>query len=140
MQNTHWDGNKNKAIRWYFYCQRGLNLFNDFRYIFMLIFGIYITAKMSNPLLLFVMFILILPVLMIAGWFQVHHMAPVINWLDITYGSYWSKKSMEWQERQVKAAEETAKNTSDIASIAAISTLKPIKPCQDMAKQEKRLK
>ena len=100
-----WEGKKNKAVRMYFYSQRGLALLNEFRYLVMIIFGVYLAAKMTNPVWLAVMFFACLPVLIIVGWMQVHHMAPVINWLDVTHGSYWSKKSMEWQERQVKATE-----------------------------------
>lgn len=106
MNEKHWDGNKNRAIRWYFYSQRGLQLFNEFRYLFMLIFGLYMLMKLQNPLWLLVMFMVSMPALIFTGWLQVHHMAPIINWLDITYGSYWSKKSMEWQEDQVNAVKE----------------------------------
>lgn len=103
--SNHWDGKKNKAIRYYFYCQRGLSLVNEFRYLGMAIFGIYFAAKLTCPWLMAVMFLVAIPILVVAGYLQVNHMAPVINWLDVTYGSYWSKKSMEWQERQVKATE-----------------------------------
>ena len=104
-KEKHWDGSKNKAIRLYFYQQRGLALFNELRYLILAIFGIYVLLKLSNPLWLLIMFVISVPILIFVGWLQVHHMAPVINWLDVTYGSYWTKKSMEWQERQVKALE-----------------------------------
>ena len=32
-KEKHWDGSKNKAIRLYFYQQRGLALFNELRYL-----------------------------------------------------------------------------------------------------------
>lgn len=100
-----WTGSKNKYIRWYFYSQRGLALFNEFRYLLMLIFGAYVVLKLKDPVWMAVMFAAALPVLVIFGWFQVNHMAKVINFLDIHYGSYWSKRSLEWQERQLKAVE-----------------------------------
>lgn len=101
----HWDGAKNKAVRLYFYSQRGLGLFNEFRYLFMLIFGVYLTCKMTNPLWMVLMFLIACPVLIVAGWIQVHKMAATINWLDIEFGSYWSRYSFELQERQVNALE-----------------------------------
>ena len=106
MGESYWDGSKNKAIRWYFYSQRGLALFNEFRYLLMLIFGLYVLLKIQNPVWLVVMFLGCVPILVVCGWFQVNHMAKVINWLDVKYGSHWTLKSMEWQERSVKALEE----------------------------------
>ena len=105
-KETHWHGPKNKAIRIYFYSQRGLALFNEFRYLFMLIFGIYVMFKLNNPIWLLVMFLVSCPILIVLGWYQVHHMAKVINWLDVEFASYWSRYSFELQERQVKALEE----------------------------------
>jgi hypothetical protein len=105
-KKAHWDGSKNKAIRWYFYTQRGLALFNEFRYLLMGIFGIYLLMKLDNPLWLFMMFVVSVPILVFFGWLQVHHMAKVINWLDIEFASYWSRYSFELQERQVKALED----------------------------------
>jgi hypothetical protein len=105
-KKENWDGKKNKAIRWYFYSQRGLALFNEFRYLFMLIFGVYVLMKMTNPIWLLIMFLVSFPILCLAGWFQVHHMARVINWLDIEFASFWSRYSFELQERQVKALED----------------------------------
>ena len=102
---SYWNGGRNKIIRMYFYQQRGLSLFNELRYLILAIFGIYVLLKLSNPLWLLIMFVISVPILIFVGWLQVHHMAPVINWLDVTYGSYWTKKSMEWQERQVKSLE-----------------------------------
>lgn len=105
-QKKYWDGKKNKAIRLYFYSQRGLALFNEFRYVFMLIFGVYVVFKMSNPLWLVAMFLVVAPLLIVCGWFQVHHMAKTINWLDVEFASYWSRYSFELQEKQVKELEE----------------------------------
>jgi hypothetical protein len=102
----HWDGTKNKIVRYYFYSQRGLALFNEFRYLFMLLFGIYVLLKLQNPIWLLVMFLTALPLLIGFGWLQVHHMAKIINWLDVEFASYWSRYSFELQERQVKAIEE----------------------------------
>ena len=42
---SYWNGSKNRVVRWYFYCQRGLALFNEFRYLIMLIFGAYMLLK-----------------------------------------------------------------------------------------------
>lgn len=113
-ESSHWDGTKNKLIRFYFYSQRGLILFNEFRYLFMLLFGLYMLLKLSNPFWLGIMFLVSLPIIIICGWFQVHHMAKVINWLDVEFASYWTRYGFELQERQVKALENIEKNNKAI--------------------------
>ncbi len=105
-KRQNWDGGKNRSIRLYFYCQRGLALINEFRYVIMTIFGLYMLLKLDNPLIMVVMFLIIVPVLIVLGWFQVHHMAKVMNWLDVEFASFWSRYGFELQERQVKALEE----------------------------------
>jgi hypothetical protein len=110
-KKEYWNGNKNKAVRWYFYVQRGLALVNDFRYLLMGIFGVYLLLKIDNPIWLFLMFIIAVPVLLFLGWLQVHHMAKVINWLEVEFASYWSRYSFDLSERSVKALEDINKKT-----------------------------
>jgi hypothetical protein len=105
-KRAYWAGTKNKVIRFYFYSQRGLQLLNEFRYVFLLVFGIYMAMKLANPAWLLVLFLVILPFLIFFGWLQVHHMAKVINWLDVEFASFWSRYNFELQERQTKAIEE----------------------------------
>jgi hypothetical protein len=104
-EEKHWHGTKNKAIRWYFYSQRGLALFNEFRYVLMLIFGAYVLLKLDNPIWLVIMFLTSLPILVAVGWYQTHHMAKVMDWLGTQFASYWGRYSFDLQERQVKAIE-----------------------------------
>lgn len=101
-KELYWHGRTNKFIRLYFYSQRGLALFNEFRYVFMLIFGLYVILKLSNPIWIFVMFLVICPILVVVGWIQVHRMAKVIDWLNIEFASHWSRYGYELQERQNK--------------------------------------
>lgn len=109
IKEKNWDGTKNKLIRMYFYQQRGLGLFNEFRYLLMLIFGAYVLLKLNNPIFLILMFLVSLPIITVIGYFQVHHMAKVINWLDVEFASYWSRYSFELSERNVKALESIEK-------------------------------
>ena len=91
LKEKYWNGNTNKIIRYYFYSQRGLALFNEFRYIFMLIFGIYVTMKMSNPIWLLVMFLISIPILIIIGFIAVHHVAKVVDWLNIEFSTHFGR-------------------------------------------------
>jgi hypothetical protein len=96
----YWNGNQNKAIRYYFYSQRGLALFNEFRYLFMLIFGVYFALKLSNIFWFVLMFLVSIPVLCFFGWLSVHKIAKVIDWLNVEYSTHWSKYGYELQETQ----------------------------------------
>lgn len=96
------EGITNKLIRYYFYSQRGLTLFNEFRYLFMLIFGIYITLKLTNPIWLIIMFSISLPLLILIGYIAVHHVGKVVDYLNVQYSTYWSKYGFELQENQNK--------------------------------------
>lgn len=87
---THWHGKKNKAIRYFFYIQRGLALFNEFRYIMIAIFGIYISLKLDNPIWLVGMFATACPLLIAAGWASTHHIGKVVDWLNIRFATHYS--------------------------------------------------
>lgn len=102
MEEKHkrfWDGNKNKAIRYYFYVNKGLNLLNEARYLIMAILAIYTILKIKNPLFMPLMFFGSLPVLCISGYISVHHMSKVMDFLNVHFGTHFSRYSVELQER-----------------------------------------
>lgn len=96
----YWEGTKNKCIRYYFYAQRGLTLVNEFRYVIMTIFAIYITCKLENILLIPLMFVVVIPVLCVLGYISVHHIAKVIEYLNIEYSTHWSRRNFELNEER----------------------------------------
>lgn len=98
-------GGKNKAVRWYFYAQNGLNILNEFRYLVMCIMGAYYLLKIDNPMVMVIMFAISLPVLIIIGWFAVHYMSVVLEFLGIRYTTACGKYSFELQERKTEACE-----------------------------------
>lgn len=100
LKEKYWDGNANKIIRYYYYSQRGLALFNEFRYVFMLIFGVYITLKLQNPLWLVGMFLISIPILIGVGWVAVHHVSKVVDWLSIEFSTHWGRYTYDLQEQQ----------------------------------------
>ncbi len=91
LKNKYWDGTTNKIIRYYFYSQRGLDLFNQFRYLFMVIFGIYLLFKFNNPLYLVGMFIISLPILILLGYVSVHYVGKVLDWLSVEFSTHFSR-------------------------------------------------
>ena len=101
-----WNGRKNKSIRYYFYMQQGLLLLNEFRYLIMAVFAVYLTFKLENPLFLPLMFLVALPVLVFLGYLSVHHIAKVIEYLNIQYSTHWSRYGIDLQEKRNKSLEE----------------------------------
>lgn len=102
---SYWKGGKNKAIRWYFYSQRGLALFNEFRYLVMLIFGIYYTLKLTNPIWLVIMLFVSVPALIFIGYISVHHVGKVVDFLNVQFSTHWAKYSITLQEKQISVLE-----------------------------------
>ena len=102
----YWSGAKNKTIRYYFYAQRGLTLMNEFRYVIMTIFAVYFTLKLTNILLIPLMFVLAIPFLCIAGYISVHHMAKVIEYLNIEFSTHWGRYTYELNEKRNELLEE----------------------------------
>lgn len=102
----YWQGNRNKSIRYWFYISRGLDLFNNFRYVFMLIFGVYYTLKLHNYSWLIIMFVVIVPILGAIGYASVHHMGKVIDWLNVKFSTHYANYTYELMEQQVDLLEE----------------------------------
>ncbi len=94
-KKMYWDGFKNKFIRYYFYIQRGLDIFNQFRYVLMAIAGLYWTLKLNNPIILVIMFIVAIPLLAWAGWASVHHIAKVMDFLNVEFSTHWAKFTID---------------------------------------------
>lgn len=90
-RTQYWDGNKNKAIRYWFYNQRGLELFNQFKYLVAAIFALYFACRLENPLWIILMFVVAMPVLTLMGWVQVHHIGKVVEWLTLEFSTHFGR-------------------------------------------------
>lgn len=103
QDNTYRKGHQ--FVKSYFYIQRGLNLVYDFRYLFMGILAFYYMLKLENIVWFIVMFLASIPVLILLGWFSVHKMAKVLDWLGVEYGTFWSRYSFTLQEKIISELE-----------------------------------
>ena len=100
MKGDYWNGTKNRSVRYYFYVQKGLALLNELRYLVMAIMGIYVIFKFNNPLLMPLMFFASVPILVFFGWLDVHHMAKIMEFLNIKYSTHYSKRNYDLQEER----------------------------------------
>ena len=91
-------GIHNKFARLYFYCNTGLGLINNFRNVILCIFAAYIALKLDNYWYLIIMFLVSLPIITILGWYCVHYLNAVTEWLNIKYGTHYAKKQFALQE------------------------------------------
>ena len=105
-ETKYWKGNKNKAIRYYFYAQNGLKLLNEFRYLLMAIFALYYALRIDNIFLIPIMFFVALPILILLGWISIHHMQKVMEWIDIKFATHWGRYSYELQEKRNELLED----------------------------------
>lgn len=99
-------GLKNRFARYYFYLNRGLDILNQFRNLFLGILGIYIALHLTNPALLAIMGVPALLILTVAGYYSVHHMSKITEWLTIRFSSHYAIKTFNYTEEQVKLLKE----------------------------------
>ncbi len=93
---------KNNLIRIYFYLNNGVNILNNFRNLFLGIFALYFALKLTSPVLLVIMFIVAVPILVVCGYYNVHHIAKTSEQLSVKFGTFYGIKTYELAEQQVK--------------------------------------
>ena len=106
LKEKYWDGRWNKTVRFYFYLQKGLSLFNELRYVVMVCLALYAFMKLDNLFMIPLMFLCFIPPLIIFGWTAVHKMDKIIEFLNVRYATHYSHYNIEINEKQLKLLEE----------------------------------
>lgn len=106
-------GKANFGIRMYFYLNSGVSIVNDFRNLFLGIFALYFTLKLDNPLWIIAFLVVSVPILIIAGWYNVHKISKVREWLNIKFGTHYTIKQFDLSKRQVQLLEKILKKLVD---------------------------
>jgi len=88
--HEYWNGPKNKLIRYYFYINTGLNVFNNFKYLVGAILAVYWMLHLKNPITLLIMFGVSIPMLGVIGYYSIHHINKVMDWLNVRFGTHYS--------------------------------------------------
>lgn len=106
LNKKYWNGGLNKAYRYWFYLNRGLEIFNQFKYLFAFFLGVYFALKLKGIIWLIGMTVLSLPILMIIGYWSAHHFAKVLDWLNVKFSTHYGKYNFELMEDQLKELKE----------------------------------
>lgn len=114
MENSEYDkkylpGFWNRTIRYYYYLEQGLNILNEFRNLFLGILGIYIALHLTNIVWMVIMFIPSIMVLTVAGYYSVHRISKVREWLNIRFGTHYGVTAFNFQREQNELLKEILK-------------------------------
>ena len=99
-------GGENKLIRYYFYLSNGLNIINEFRNLFIGIVAIYIALKFTSVWWMVVMFVPSVIVLTVLGYYVVHKVSKVRDYLGTKFGSHYGIRNFNYAEESYKRLEE----------------------------------
>lgn len=104
-------GGWNRAALEWFYINTGLNTFNDFKYVFAAIVGIYLTVH--YPFIAAGVALLFLPALRILGKIKIEHIAKRMDWLGVVKGTHFSNKGYEMQQETIDLLKEISAKLSN---------------------------
>lgn len=96
--STYLKGKENWLIRAYFYCSNGLMVLNEFRNLFLGILGLYIALKWENYFLAVCLFLACVIILTFVGYYRVHKVGKMIEWLSVRFSSHFGQKSYNYQK------------------------------------------
>ncbi len=101
-EQRYWQGRKNFIARGWYYILQGLDLINSFKYLGAFILGIYAILKLTNPWVMVVIFLISLPLLLIAGYLKAWHVNKVVDWLTVELGTHWGRHGYNLQEKTLE--------------------------------------
>ena len=82
-----WEGKQNVFNRYWTYLQNGLNLITEARYLIISILGGYAVLKLTNPWLMVLMFLISIPILIVAGRWYLYNVKKVQEFVTVTKSS-----------------------------------------------------
>ncbi len=91
-------GTQNRLIRYYYYINSGLGILNQFRNLVLGIFALYVILHLTNPLLIVLMFALSCPILALVGYYEIHTMSKVMEWIGIRFSSHYAIRQFNYQQ------------------------------------------
>ncbi len=99
-------GAENRAIRYYYYLNNGLGILNQFRNLILGIFALYVVLKLENPFFMVLMFALACPFLITLGYYEIHRMNKVMEWIGLRFSSHYAIRQFNYNQGQYEALQE----------------------------------
>jgi hypothetical protein len=110
LGEKYWEGKENFFIRYFTYMERGLGVFNQFKYYIALPFATYYTFEFMKAYgsLFWIPLMIIggLPILIIVGRYQLQKMNKTTDYVNTITGSIFQYKPMQMSIEQVKYLKE----------------------------------
>ncbi len=99
-------GYENVGIRYYYYLSTGLAILNNFRNLFLGIFALYFTFHLTDPVLLIAMFIPGVILLTLVGYYNVHRMNKVLEWIAMRFSTHYGIRTYNYNQGQYELLKE----------------------------------
>ncbi len=99
-------GAQNWFIRYYYYLSTGLNELNGFKNLFLGILTIYITFKLTSYWWGVGIFVASIVILTVVGYYIIHKVGKVRDWLGIRFSSYFGRQSIDYTQETFKILQE----------------------------------
>ncbi len=122
------NGTQNKLIRFYFYTERGLDILNIFRNLFLGILAIFVALKLTNVFWIAAMIVPSIMILVVVGYYNVHKLSKMKEWLGMRFSTHYGLRAFNYQEDQVKVLKEIRdllRRIDNVKCEHGISTLIP---------------
>lgn len=87
---------KELLIKYYYYTERGLDVINIFRNLFLGIIAIYVALHFVSLWWVVIMFVVSLPILIVMGYYNIHRISKVRDRLNIKYGSHYGIRQFDY--------------------------------------------
>ncbi len=111
----YWEGNENKFIRYWNYLDRGLDVFNKFKYYigFPLAMAAIFPFMKGHYLVLALLVIAGLPILVLVGYYHLHKISRANQYVNSIKGDIFQFKPLELSIEQVNILKDIRENTGN---------------------------
>ena len=98
LKVKYWEGTVNFLCRLWYYFIKGLEIFDKFKYFFIVFGGLYYLIGKKHLVLVIMALLAGVPVILLIGFFSVHKMGGVLDYLNTKFSTYSALKQIELLE------------------------------------------
>ena len=98
LKAKYWEGTVNFLCRLWYYFIKGLEIFDKFKYFFIVFGGLYYLIGKKHLVLMVAISVGAIPIILALGFFTVHKLAGVLDYLNTKFSTYSALKQIELLE------------------------------------------